>query len=106
MYKSLHGYRQLRTQINLDFFFFHKKKYKKVFSLDTWYNYFNKLFNPVSEAVSIHYALPYFEDSLLDVEFSLFELNCILHKAKHKKAPGFDGIPNEFFINSSDYFKL
>uniref|UniRef100_A0A0A9Y6A7 RNA-directed DNA polymerase from mobile element jockey n=1 Tax=Lygus hesperus TaxID=30085 RepID=A0A0A9Y6A7_LYGHE len=62
-----------------------------------WYEHFKALLNPSRDVGSIAYARPLVTIERLDKPFELWELKCVLNKAKANKAPGPDQIPYEFF---------
>jgi Reverse transcriptase (RNA-dependent DNA polymerase)/Endonuclease-reverse transcriptase len=90
----------------VNYFRENKHSTSSAISLIQWYDYFKKLYNPATLISPIHYAMPFFEDDLLDSDFSILDLNFILKKAKLNRSPGLDGIPYEFIQNSSVDFKL
>lgn len=60
-------------------------------------NHFNKLLNETLPNVSRYAALSETRDDILDVPFTIEELEEALHYIKDKKAPGEDRLPLEFF---------
>jgi len=70
--------------------------------LDEWFYYFNNLLNPVDDFTSFTTVSNLCLDNFLDCSFTLTELKSSLRQLKLEKAPGLDGIPNEFFKYLND----
>lgn len=64
-----------------------------------WVEYFKNLLNPLIVPRDISYTEQYIFDNDLDKQFNQQELQTILAKLKDGKAPGFDGVPYDFFKN-------
>ena len=71
-----------------------------------WVEYFSSLLNPPSISNPIATTEPLIRNQMLDLPFSLDELNAVLHKAKANKAPGLDRIPFEYYKHTPDAFKV
>lgn len=67
--------------------------------------HFKTLLSADEDLHTFDYALPDTRVNELDLEFSLPELEVTLQKMKNSKAPGLDGIPVEFYKNSTIDFK-
>ena len=67
--------------------------------------HFKTLLSADENLLTFDYALPDVAVSELDISITFSELEKTLHKMKNNKAPGIDGIPVEFFKNSTVEFK-
>jgi hypothetical protein len=70
--------------------------------INDWITHFKQLLDPPLLSARMYYAEPLIVDGYLDREFSIEELKLVLCKMKNNKAPGADGIPYEFYKNSSE----
>jgi len=65
--------------------------------LDEWFYYFEKLLNPSNGFTTFVTVSNYCIDDFLDRDFNIVDLKSAIKCLKLNKAPGLDGIPNEFF---------